>query len=87
LYDFAPLGPGSQRGLNYVLGLKPTKTWDQDDFNLELQVLDRAIQSDLRIDDLTLHDVQNTLCEYGKYAAYKVDGVRPKNSYKPETEF
>jgi hypothetical protein len=87
LYDFAPLGPGSQRGLNYVLGLKPTKVWGQDDFNLELQVLDRAIQSDLGIDDLTLHDVQNTLCEYGKYAAYKVDGVRPKNSYKPETEF
>ena len=87
LYTYAPLGPGSQRGLNYLLNRAPTAAWPQEDFNKRLMEVNEFVQEDLRITDLTLHDVQNIMCEYSKYCRFVTgDGV-PKTLYRPETEF
>lgn len=87
LHTYAPIGPGSQRGLNYLLERKPFAGWSQFDFNTELQLIDNRIASDLDIKDLTLHDVQNIMCEYSKYCRVVLGEGTPKTLYKPETEF
>ncbi len=69
LYTWAPLGPGSQRGLNWLFLRRPIKkTWKEKEFLEGLmyvreQVL--PVLPDGRV--LTLHDVQNIMCEYSKY--------------------
>jgi len=87
LHTFAPLGPGSQRGLNYVYGFKPYHTWNQDSFNAALIKIRAEIVDKLSITDLTLHDVQNCLCEYSKYCKVIFNEGAPRTLYKPETEF
>ncbi len=87
LNTYAPIGPGSQRGLNYLLERKPFAGWTQFDFNTELQLIDNRIVSDLDIKDLTLHDVQNIMCEYSKYCRIVLGEGVPKTLYKPEQEF
>ena len=87
LHTYAPIGPGSTKGLNYLTGRKSTMPWNQTQFNKKLIEIKDAIETQLDITDLTLHDVQNVMCEYSKYARTVVgDGV-PKTRYKPEKEF
>ena len=87
LYTFAPIGPGSSAGLNLMLGRKPTAKWGQNEFNMELIKVRNAIIDKLEIEDLTLHDVQNIMCEYSKYARAVLGEINPKNIYTPEMEF
>lgn len=87
LYSYAPIGPGSSRGLNYLRGRKPFATWTQRDFNENLIALNHQIAKHLEITDLTLHDVQNVMCEYSKYCRTVLGEGVPKTLYKPETEF
>jgi hypothetical protein len=87
LYTFAPMGPGSMRGLNYLQNRKPFAGWQQDDFNQILYDINKDIAEELRITDLTLHDVQNVMCEYGKYCRVVLKEGVPKTLYKPEMEF
>ena len=87
LYTYAPLGPGSQQGLNFIYGRSRYARWGADEFNTTLQGLDRLIESKLGIRDLTLHDVQNCACEFSKYARSVLGEGAPKSTYKPETEF
>lgn len=87
LYSYAPIGPGSQRGLNYLLGRKPFATWQQDAFNGWLIRINDDIKKELQIEDLTLHDVQNVMCEYSKYCRVVLGEGTPKTVYRSETEF
>lgn len=87
LYTWAPLGPGSQLGLNILFDKSRYHKWSQVEFNRALIGIRDQIVNSLDITDLTLHDVQNVMCEYSKYAGFLRDGKHPKNSYKPETEF
>ncbi len=87
LHSFAPIGPGSSLGLNLMLGRKPTAKWSQDEFNRELIKIRNAIIENLEIEDLTLHDVQNIMCEYSKYCRAVLKEINPKNIYTPEMEF
>jgi hypothetical protein len=87
LYTWAPLGPGSQQGLNYLYGYKKFHTWKQHDFNSTLSEMLSKIRRELEIEDLTLHDVQNTMCEYSKYARAVLGHQRPKTLYKPQTAY
>ena len=87
LYTYAPIGPGSSRGLNYLFNRSPNAGWTQAEFNHALvNVLD-AIVSELEIEDLTLHDVQNCLCEYSKYCRTVLGEGKPKTIYQTEKEF
>jgi hypothetical protein len=87
LYSFAPIGPGSSRGLNYLLGRAPFATWKQKEFNAELSNVFSHIIQHLEITDMTLHDVQNCMCEYSKYCRAVLGEGKPKTTYQPETEF
>ena len=87
LYTYAPIGPGSSRGLNYLHHRKPFATWSQCEFNAALIDVKQAIVERLDITDLTLHDVQNVMCEYSKYVRTALGEGVPKTTYKPETEF
>ena len=83
LYTFAPLGPGSQKGLNFIYGHAPGHAWTQRGFNETLIRLNRKIGRS----DLTLHDVQNCCCEFSKYARKVLGTGGPKSIYNAETEF
>lgn len=87
LNTYAPIGPGSQRGLNYLLGRKPFATWQSDAFNGWLVRINDDIKKELQIEDLTLHDVQNIMCEYSKYCRVVLGEGTPKTVYRSETEF
>ena len=87
LYTYAPMGPGSQRGLNYLLERKPFAGWTQEAFNGWLRRINDSIKKELLIKDLTLHDVQNIMCEYSKYCRVVLGEGIPKTLYNPETEF
>jgi len=87
LYSYAPIGPGSSRGLNYLLNRAPFATWSQGAFNTELMRLRLEIINNLEITDMTLHDVQNCMCEFSKYCRTVLGEGVPKSTYKPEMEF
>lgn len=84
---YAPIGPGSSRGLNYLLGKPPFATWEQKDFNSQLRNIYAETFDQLEIVDLTLHDVQNCMCEYSKYCRALLGEGKPKNTYIPEKDF
>lgn len=87
LYSYAPLGPGSQLGLNLLLGHKRNHMWSQQEFNSTLMLANVKISDELDITDLTLHDVQNTMCEYSKYAQAVLGIKRPRRLYTSETAY
>lgn len=87
LYRWAPMGPGSLRGLNYLHNRSPFAGWTQPDFNAALMAVNEHIQRELQIADLTLHDVQNVMCEYSKYCRAALGEGKPKTIYQPEKEF
>ena len=85
LYTWAPIGPGSRRGLNRLAG-RPL------DFNLhqaqaveEMRELRFDVVSELGVDfdDLTLHDIQNCLCEVDKYLRVETGEGRPRSHFVP----
>lgn len=87
LFTWAPIGPGSSRGLNYLHERAPNAGWTQEQFNLELIKIHNAIIEELGIVTLTLHDVQNIMCEYSKYCRTVLGEGKPKTTYISETEF
>ena len=87
LNTYAPIGPGSSRGLNYLLQRSPSAGWGQAQFNNELIKIRNAVIGELEIDDLTLHDVQNCMCEFSKYCRTVLGEGKPKTTYQPEKEF
>ena len=87
LFTYAPIGPGSSRGLNYLLNRAPNAGWTQEAFNHELMRVRDAVLWQLEINDLTLHDVQNCLCEFSKYCRTVLGEGKPKTTYQREEEF
>lgn len=87
LLTFAPIGPGSSRGLNYLHGRAPFASWSQIEFNQALQEARDRVVEELDIIDVTLHDIQSTFCEFSKYVRTLLKEGKPKSNYKPETEF
>jgi hypothetical protein len=87
LYTYAPIGPGSSRGLNYLKGRRPFASWGQAGFNNALIEVREAIEERLDIQDMTLHDVQNVMCEFSKYCRCVLNEGVPKTIYKPEELF
>ena len=87
LYTYAPIGPGSSRGLNYLLNRSAYAGWSQEHFNDELCKVREVIVDKLEIRDLTLHDVQNCMCEFSKYCRAALGEGKPKTTYNPEKEF
>jgi hypothetical protein len=89
LYSYAPIGPGSTRGLNRLFGRGLDKRIIQDQFNDELQYVAQKVSSYVYLakPKLTLHDWQNCMCEFDKYIRTDNGSGRPRSTYKPETAF
>lgn len=87
LYEWAPVGPGSQRGLNRLFGYPITHTWKQDEFNTALKVIWLDIAEQLDIDQFTLHDAQNVMCECDKMWRVLAGEGAPRSIYTPETAY
>jgi hypothetical protein len=88
LYTFAPIGPGSTRGLNRMFGRRLDAPIQQAQFNEELIFTKNAVNEYLGwLDDVTLHDWQNCFCEFDKYLRASGGSGRPRSLYKPETAF
>jgi hypothetical protein len=87
LYTWAPMGPGSQRGLNRLNKHKLNHEWKQSEFNDALIDIRNQIIWEIEIDDLTLHDVQSIMCECDKYWRVLHGEGAPRSMYQPETRF
>lgn len=88
LYTYAPEGPGSKRGLNRLHQRYLKQSFMKNQFIEELiDVRETLIKASKEFNDLTLHDVQNVMCEFDKYLRVKFGEGAPKQVYKPTTEF
>jgi len=89
LHSYAPIGPGSTRGLNRLYGRKLEGRIGQEQFNTELMLVRDTVADTLghAIPDMTLHDWQNCMCEFDKYLRALNGTGRPRSTYKPETAF
>ena len=87
LYAWAPVGPGSSRGLNRLLGRPLNKSWEQSEFNEQPRIIWTEIAEQLDMEDLTLHDVQNCMCELDKMWRVLAGEGAPRSIYSPETSY
>ena len=82
-HTWAPVGPGSQRGMNVLQGRDPYKSLSQNQFLDELRELAVVIKTRLPkiMARLELHDIQNCCCEYWKYSKVVMGMGTPKQRY------
>lgn len=81
---WAPVGPGSRRGLNIVLGREASSPMKQEEFTFHFQSLIEGLKSELPsslTDRLEAIDYQNCLCEIYKYTKTINGEGRPKQLY------
>lgn len=83
--EWAPLGPGSLRGMNRLQSRELNTTLLQGDFLVEIRAmvlkLKSAVPSSIR-NRLELMDYQNCLCEFDKMERTLFEGRRPKSRYE-----
>lgn len=77
---WAPLGPGSIRGLNRYHGRPVDKSLRQDQGLLEILEQQKLIEDELGW-LLPAHNIQNCNCEFYKYTKIKYDGGRTRSLY------
>ncbi|MFC6282200.1 MULTISPECIES: nucleotide kinase domain-containing protein [Polaromonas] len=83
---WAPLGPGSARGMNRLMGRPKDKAISQDQFNAELPALMEVLKPLIRdiYLDRNLHgfDFQNDLCEYDKFRRLMLGEGQVRSRYE-----
>lgn len=85
---WAPIGPGSQRGMNRLHQRPISTALKQKDFLTELRNLHAELRQFLPssiYNRIELHDVQNCLCEYDKMCRVIFGEGRPKQIYRSST--
>lgn len=84
---WAPLGPGSRRGLNRLYGFEPKLTGHtSEEFQSMLQDTIGVLYGNLPTElasRLEAMDLQNTLCEWDKYERALHGQGKPKQLYRP----
>lgn len=78
-YTWCSWGPGSKRGMNRVLGYPEDYPMPRPKWDGHLKELRKTIQKSLAL-RLHARDVQNCLCEFGKYER-GLEGRRLKRRY------
>lgn len=87
LYTWAPIGPGSLRGMNRLHDRPLEGALKQVQFTDELQeLMSRLVDTAPLVYDLTAMDVQNCLCEFDKYCRLE-NGGQVRAKYIPETRY
>ena len=88
-FSWAPLGPGSRRGINRLLSHdKKARLDDQKGVAVMRDLRERLLQ-DLgdAYADLTLMDIQNIFCEYDKFCRVLHGEKHQLRKYRPERRF
>lgn len=86
-FVFAASGPGSKRGMNYVLGRDPDKGLSEAQFRHHLADLHDRVNRALKWEEpLTAQDLQNCLCEFSKYERTRLGTGVPKQLYFPAAQ-
>lgn len=89
-YTFAASGPGSRRGLNYVMGYDQDDAWREDDWRLELGRLRAKLNPLLTkagFVEMHAQDTQNCLCEFSKYMRAVTTGQMPKQKFSSTNSY
>lgn len=83
-YEWAPMGPGSKRGMNRIMEVSTNATMSQEAFLSELtkliQIGKHGLPKSLT-ERLEAQDWQNTLCEFDKYERCLHGEGKPKQKY------
>lgn len=82
--EWAPIGPGSRRGMNRLHGRDIKSPMKQSEFNTLLCRLIQECEDNLPefiTERLEAHDYQNCLCEFDKSERTMFDNRRPKKNY------
>ena len=79
-WDWAPLGPGSARGINRVYGRKVGQALSQEQGVKEMSAIRKQIRHAFP-EEISLQDIQNCLCELDKYMRVKLGQGKPRSSY------
>lgn len=90
-WTFAASGPGSRRGMHYVMGKTPrdAKRWKEEEWKAaldELQTLMRPCLKAAGMPRMHNQDLQNCLCEFSKWSRTKAGTGRPKSKFTPFVE-
>ena len=82
---WAPLGPGSTRGLNRLAGRLVGQSIPQVQGLAEMLELQRIVNNNTAayVPAIELADVQSCLCEVDKYLRAQTNGGRPRSLYVP----
>lgn len=88
-WTFAASGPGSRRGMAYLMGLDPRMQWKEHEWRealAELQTLVDPHVSHHGMPRISAQDLQNCLCEFSKYRRTQLGTGRPKQKFVPNPE-
>lgn len=86
-HTFAASGPGSRRGLNYVLGRERKSPWTEENWRMELGRLKARMDPLFETHGMPpvhAQDLQNVLCEWSKYWKAVTTGAMPKRLYREQ---
>lgn len=82
---YAPMGPGSKRGMNRLHGRKVDQALDPKQFQLELCEVIKELREVQTLRHVTRRmeamDYQNCLCEFDKYSRTVFNEGKPKQKY------
>lgn len=82
-FTWCAVGPGSQQGLNCLLGRDIKSNWKTVAFRSAVNELQNYVNSRWDLTEpLDAQNIQNCLCEWSKYYKFKYLGVRFKRPYK-----
>ncbi len=84
---WAPMGPGSKRGMNRLYSLSIETPTNQKQFDFELSELIDLLEDSISpsiFSRLEAIDFQNCLCEFDKYERTLFDGRKPKAIFRSE---
>lgn len=79
--EWAPMGPGSARGINRLLGRPIDAPLTQEEFLRHMLVAYDTIKGRPSTPLMEAIDFQNCLCEFDKYERVRLGEGRPKNKY------
>lgn len=79
--DWAPVGPGSSRGLCRYLGRPLEERLNQEEFNVKFADLLSRLRERVEVPKMEAMDFQNCLCEWDKYERALFGEGRPKQRY------
>lgn len=88
-WTFASSGPGSRRGMSYLLGYDPRTQWKEHEWKealMELSMIMNPIVEAAKLPRLHNQDLQNCLCEFSKYRRTQLGTGRPKQKFVPYGE-